>query len=372
LIQQSKNKKEEKDKFPEYFDNIEEKSSELTNEEKNIYGTREPKDYNKIKLIGKGGCGLVWLGKKNNQNKEIAIKQISKKNSKEIYFFVKKEIEILKYINSDNDYIIKLLDCIEDSNDFWLIFEKGGNTLSNLTFKIKGEFHNNERVYFIQKGNFLKRIFEDLSLFKTLVKKLLEFLSYLNSKSIMHCDIKPDNILIDFHIDKEEKLVINSVKLIDFGSAIFQSNPESFNSNTPEYMSPEINELNEKGGNRAQITELLKNMNCWCIDIWSLGVMLLELVLSCPLWLSYKSKIKRNDKVIYTYGLFGVKGRSNNKIYQKQEEVSKNLASYMQDCLINEKKEKELFIDLLEKMTNINYKQRISPNDALKHEFFNK
>ena len=49
--------------------------------------------------------------------------------------------------------------------------------------------------------------------------------------------------------------------------------------------------------------------------MWSLGVTLLELVLACPLWMSYKAKVVIRDKVIYKTGLFGVKGRESGKIY---------------------------------------------------------
>ena len=37
----------------EYFDYEEEKKAELTNEEKIIYGNRDPKGFMKIKLLGK-------------------------------------------------------------------------------------------------------------------------------------------------------------------------------------------------------------------------------------------------------------------------------------------------------------------------------
>ena len=50
----------------EYFNEKNEKEIELTKEEKLIYGNRTMKNYNKIKLLGKGGCGIVWLCYKNN------------------------------------------------------------------------------------------------------------------------------------------------------------------------------------------------------------------------------------------------------------------------------------------------------------------
>lgn len=196
-----------------------------------------------------------------------------------------------------NCNVIKLLDYIEDLNDYWLIFEKGGHNFSNLLFKIKGDFHNNERIYCIQKGIFLKFLFEDLNLFKDFFRKMLNFIKFLTINGIVHSDIKPDNILIEFKTT-EKNVVIDNLKMIDFGSAFYYKSPDCHNWNTPEYMSPEVNELNEKSVNSSQIVQFMQVLQPWCIDMWSLGVTILEVVLACPLWMSYKTKIKRNHKVI--------------------------------------------------------------------------
>jgi len=66
--------------------------------------------------------------------------------------------------------------------------------------------------------------------------------------------------------------------------------------------------------------------------------------------------------------LFGFKGRNGAKIFSKQIEVSNNIKKILQDCLITE--DKSLLVDLISKMLDINYKTRISPEEALKHEFF--
>ncbi len=72
------------------------------------------------------------------------------------------EIKILVKLNEKegNEKIPKLDNFCEDNNDIWFSFEKGGKSLSTLNFKIKGEFINNERIYYIQKGIFQKFIFK--------------------------------------------------------------------------------------------------------------------------------------------------------------------------------------------------------------------
>jgi serine/threonine protein kinase len=121
------------------------------------------------------------------------------------------EIKILVKLNEKegNEKIPKLDNFCEDNNDIWFSFEKGGKSLSTLTFKIKGEFINNERIYYIQKGIFLKNLFLKIKEFKLLSKIFLEGINYINKKGIIHSDINPENILIEyentnntFHIKK--------------------------------------------------------------------------------------------------------------------------------------------------------------------------
>ena len=43
--------------------------------------------------------------------------------------------------------IAKLLGIIEDSKDFWLVYEVGSAPLSKYLFDVKGEFYRGERIY---------------------------------------------------------------------------------------------------------------------------------------------------------------------------------------------------------------------------------
>ena len=376
---------ENKNNKSEYFNEKNEKEIELTKEEKLIYGNRSMKNYYKIKLLGKGGCGIVWLCNKASSNdnidtKEYAVKQISKKpsnnnsllclNLEENIKIARNEIKILKILNNNEqnicEIIPKLYEYYEDNNDIWFAYEKGGNSLSSLSFKIKGEFEKGERIYNIQKGIFIKYLFSNIIQFKSFIRTILSGIDYINTQGIIHSDIKPENILIEYTYINNI-FDINQIKIIDYGSSFNYANASNITSNTPEYLCPEITVGNKNF--IKNLSESKKYINC--IDIWSFGITLLELCLCCPIWMSYKSKILINGKYYYTIGYFGCKGREGNKIYQKQIDLSKNLNKILKNSLLFmlDKDERELFVDLLGKMLEFNYKKRINISDALNHPF---
>ena len=60
----------------------------------------------------------------------------------------------------------------------------------------------------------------------------------------------------------------------------------------------------------------------YVFDIWSLGSILIEVLSGFPLWLSLKSRVlSRDGRSIVNFGLFGVAGRDNSKIFKKQIEI---------------------------------------------------
>ena len=371
-----------------YFEYTNDKSQELTKDEKIIYGDRNMQGYTKTKLLGKGGCGIVWCCQKvKDQNeslaeieedKEFAVKQTSKKSGRSVINMAneniitsKNEIKILNKLNEiNNDFIPKIFDVYEDNNDLWFSFEKGGISLSGLCFKIKGEFEKGERIYHIQKGLFLMSLFSSIKQFKFLLKSLLSAINYINKNGIIHSDIKPENILIEYSgSSSESNFEIKSIKIIDYGSAFFINNTSTIASNTPEYLCPEITI-----GNKKFLKELKNNNSKYvnCIDIWSLGITFLELCLCCPSWMSYKTKVIINGKIYHSSGLFGCRGRDANKIYQKQVELSKNINKKLKNSLLYlfETNDRNNFIDLLKRMLEFDYRKRISCQDAINHAFF--
>lgn len=116
-----------------------------------------------------------------------------------------------------------LIESVEDKKDLWLIYEVcPGRTMNEHLFEVKGEFYKGERVYMVHHGNFYHALRNNLDLLRDFIYRMSETLSLFAKLSIVHADLKPDNILIDFDDHTQQ---ITSLKIIDMGSS-FLLNPE--------------------------------------------------------------------------------------------------------------------------------------------------
>eukprot|EP00347_Sterkiella_histriomuscorum_P016998 403351053 len=374
----------------------------ITEEEKQIYGNRFPQSYKKVKLLGRGGCALVWLGKdEKNGDQLVAVKQFPKSSSqisnlesgyKELSinrkFFQSKGVPFEAYSSNPGiNYLCKLLDNKEDKQDLWLIFELCGKPLSKSLFEVKGEFYKGERIYQVLHREELFRLFQQNSslIFKDFIKSMAQVLYLFQSAGIVHSDLKSENILI-LH-DRTTNTV--SYKIIDLGSSFnFQKSSQEVELTTPEYLAPDLLEyLDSKSANLASGSiDLSKKLFPWSIDIWSLGAILLEMVSGFPLWLSYKGRIVKESlrnsmnqsqtpqSSACMTGLFGIQGRIPKKIKQKQIQTVQNLKQtlkkqFQSELCLGSLNTNELFLDLLSKMMELNPKLRISPKEVLEHSF---
>jgi serine/threonine-protein kinase len=94
-----------------------------------------------------------------------------------------------------------------------------------------------------------------------IIEKCLRGASALHDKGIVHCDIKPSNIMLDCH---------GSIRLIDIGSAFQLGAPRKPHAWTPRYAPPEV--LENDGWTPQS-------------DLASLGYVLIELLSGWPAFL---------------------------------------------------------------------------------------
>jgi serine/threonine protein kinase len=134
-----------------------------------------------------------------------------------------------------------------------------------------------------------------------LIKGVSLALEHFCARGIVHADLKPCNILWS----------ATEVKIIDFGSAYSFGENGLVKATTPEYLAPEI------------LTHLVHKSPAisyqpWSTDMWSLGIIVLEIIDIVPIWMSLKCRVENR---IVKGGLLGVSGRDNAKILQKQADL---------------------------------------------------
>ncbi len=196
---------------------------------------------------------------------------------------------------------------------------------------------------------------------------MAEVLHLLSDHKIVHCDLKPDNILIDMYTSCKERLF--EIKVIDFGSAYTWDGYGNIGMATPEYMPPEfLNVLTSNPVNRSYIEILKENTNPWSNDVWSLGAILLEIITGIPLWMSLKCRVDIGQRTFMKMGLFAVKSRAYDKIYIKQKSVMENFSEVLNTHAELWNEHERLF-DLVMRMLDWDPLQRISPIEILNHGY---
>jgi tRNA A-37 threonylcarbamoyl transferase component Bud32 len=146
--------------------------------------------YRIISLLGRGGTAKVYLAEHIKLNSYRAIKCISKKHP--LYELQRNEALILK--NLKHSCIPIIYDIEEDEEGSYIVEQYlEGDTLKD---------------YVITNGTLREDIILQLAI------QLCDLIHYLhsNSRPILYVDLKPDNII----------LTGRTLKLIDFGSAIYQ------------------------------------------------------------------------------------------------------------------------------------------------------
>lgn len=166
----------------------------------------------------------------------MAVKKLDKRSisNKKIKATLMREVELHKRLKHDN--IVKLYASIEDEQYVYLVLEYADK--GNLFFYIRKRTLNEEEAYHY-------------------FRQTCAGIKYLHDNGLIHRDIKPENLLLSGEDN-------HTLKICDFGWCAEQGDEgRSTFCGTLEYMAPEMlsNEAHDKS-----------------LDLWSLGILLYELV----------------------------------------------------------------------------------------------
>lgn len=212
---------------------------------------KKTSDFRFGKCIGEGSFSEVFLAKEISTNQEYAIKVLVKKQilREKKQKYVHREKEVL--LKLDHPFFIKLHFTFQDEEKLYF----------GLSYACNGELLDHIK----HLGKF------DVECAKFYSAEIITALEYLHSLSIIHRDMKPENILLDANMH---------IQITDFGSAKILM-PEELSCSetvpddvdqcktsrrhsfvgTAQYVSPEV---------------LNSNYSCFSSDLWALGCIIYQ------------------------------------------------------------------------------------------------
>lgn len=198
--------------------------------------------YSLVQRLGQGSFAVVWKARRKSDGRLVAVKQL--KQSPESWEACKQLPEVRAAAAvADRRHLVQLLEAVRHGGELFLVFEY-----------IEGSLHH-------CIATATRRIEE--SQVRWAARRLLMALAAVHAANLVHCDVKPENILVG----GLEGGRAPTMKLCDFG----QSGPPGEIASyigTRWYRAPELF-LGTRGDSS--------------VDLWSAGCTIAELILRRPL-----------------------------------------------------------------------------------------
>ncbi|XP_033210211.1 DYRK-family kinase pom1-like isoform X2 [Belonocnema kinseyi] len=300
--------------------------------------------YEILEVIGKGSFGQVIRALDHKTGQHIAIKII--RNKKRFHHQALIEVRILDHLrkkdmesNSQHN-VIHMLEYFYFRNHLCISFELMSLNLYEL----------------IKKNNYQGF---SLSLIRRFANSLINCLRLLHRENIIHCDLKPENVLL-------KQRGSSSIKVIDFGSSCYSHQRVYTYIQSRFYRSPEV---------------ILGLPYGTPIDMWSLGCILAELFTGYPLFPG-ENEVEQLACIMEVLGrpteqlishasrrrlFFDSKGNPRcltNSKGRKRRPGSKSVAIALR-C------HDTLFVDFVSRCLEWDAKKRMTPDEAMRHEWLN-
>ncbi|GAV04405.1 hypothetical protein RvY_14687 [Ramazzottius varieornatus] len=268
-------------------------------------------------ILGRGASSVVRLCVDRTTGTEYAVKVIdiggdtnpnlSPEDAKETYEAAVKEIAALRAL-AGHPNIIELQDVFFAPAFIFMVFElcKKGELFDYL----------NQVVRLSEKKT------------RTIMKQLLEAVSFIHSRNYVHRDLKPENILLDDELN---------IKVTDFGFAgiVPEGETDVFTDlcGTPGYLAPEVLRVSMYDAQRPYGKP---------VDLWACGVIMYTLLAGYPPFWHRKQMVMLRQILEGQYNFAAPE-------WNDVTEVAK---------------------DLIRKLLTVDQDLRLTVDQALQHEFF--
>ena len=203
--------------------------------------------YTLVKVLGRGGMGIVWLARDEELERDVALKFLPDLMIQDREVFDQLKREAKRCLELTHPHIVRIHDFIHDERSGCISMEYiDGETLSNLRAEKEQKVFESDEI-------------------ADWTSQLCDALEYAHNRAkVIHRDLKPANLMVNKRGD---------LKVSDFGMArsladsVSRLTMEQGRSGTLVYMSPQ-----QLGGKRGTHLD----------DIYSLGASVYELLTSKP------------------------------------------------------------------------------------------
>ncbi|KAI9102409.1 kinase-like protein [Phlyctochytrium arcticum] len=324
--------------------------------------------YKIMRLLGQGTFGKVVEAYDRHTRRKVAIKVI--RAVQKYRDASKVEIRVLNTLKANDPQnrkqCIHLEETFDYRNHICMVFE----LLSQSVFDfLKENAFTPFPPYQIQQ----------------LGAQIIEAVAFLHDLGLVHTDLKPENLMLEDNTTRtilgprrtsksRKELVKTSIRLIDFGSAIFEEDYHSSVVSTRHYRAPEI---------------ILCTGWSFPCDMWSVGCILVEFCTGDALFQTHDNLEhlammeavlgKFPERMMRSVGKSAAKYFRNNRLdwpaadtQRQSKKFVKNMKPLriMQDIIRPKNEIMEAFLDLVQRMLIYDPKERITARQALGHRFF--
>lgn len=224
-------------------------------------------DYERIKILGVGGQGIVYELRHKQSGKRVAMKEMEIKSERQMTAAIS-EARFLKNIveSVNHPNLMRIEKVFQVGSHFSLVFPlcTGGELYESIASR--GHFSEHDAACIMQQ--------------------IISALDALHEHDLLHLDIKPENILF-VNSDPDSKIVVT-----DFGLSKILSESDETRQYIPALFAERMRKLEENGdlpdesirGTQGYIAPEIILTGCYsrAADIFAAGVVMYVLLSGCP------------------------------------------------------------------------------------------